>query len=146
MNQDSSIFDFSQDKESSFSPMPAGTYNLEITEAEATTTKAGDQRLKLTFSVIDGEYVGRKIWEGYNLTGVNQKAIEISRGQIKSMLKLSGRDNYQLKDPSELIGIQLAASVKIQEGKDGYSDKNTISSFKKKTTATKKTDTDTVPF
>lgn len=138
-----SLWDFSSDRETSFSPMPAGTYNLEITHVEDTLTKAGDKRLKVTFSVIDGEYVGRKIFEGYNLTGANQKAVEISRGQIKSLLKLSGRDNFQIKDPSELIGIQVSASVKVQEGKDGYSDKNTISSFKKKTAAKV---TEEVPF
>lgn len=128
----SSWLDLTDDKEATgFEPIPAGVYNLIVVGAEDTLTKNGDKRLKLVFSVADGDYAGRKIFEGYNLSG-NPKAVEISRSMIKRLMKCAGKESFVLKDPTDLLNTEVAASVKVQPGKDGYDPKNTVSSFKPK--------------
>lgn len=124
------MWSFENDKEVSFEPMPAGVYNVAVTSVEEKETKNGDKRLAMTFTVLDGEYVGRKIFEGYMLTG-SEKAVQIARGQLKSLLKVAGKD-FNLKGPEDFLGIEVAASVKIQAAKDGYDARNSISSFKPK--------------
>jgi len=125
------FLNLTEDKESSFDPIPAGTYNLIVTNAEETETKNKDKRIKLTFSVSEGEYAGRKIFEGYQLSG-NEKAVQIGRGQLKSLWKCAGHTEFIIKSAQDFNNIEIAASVKIQPGKDGYDAKNSISSFKPK--------------
>ncbi len=136
------FLDLTADKENSFEPIPAGIYNMIVSDVEDTATSKGDRRLRMTFTITDGEYVGRKIFEGYNLTG-NEKAVQISRGQLKALWKCAGHDAFVINHPSEFQNIEIAASVKIQPAKDGYDAKNTISSFKPKQ---KQADTTAVPF
>jgi hypothetical protein len=124
------MWSFENDKEVSFEPMPAGVYNVAVTNVEEKETKNGDKRLSMTFTVIDGEFVGRKIFEGYMLSG-SEKAVQIARGMLKSLLKVAGKD-FNLKGPEDFLGIEVAASVKIQAAKDGYDARNAISSFKPK--------------
>jgi hypothetical protein len=127
---ENTVWNFESDKESSFSPIPAGVYNLVVTHVEMKTTKKNDQRLNMTFTVTDGEFVGRKIFEGFMLSG-NEKAVQIARGQLKSLLKVAGKP-FEIKGPEEFMGIEVSASVKIQPSKDGYDERNNISTFKPK--------------
>lgn len=124
------MWDFSSDKESSYSPIPAGTYNMVVTAAEMKETKTGNQRLAVTFNVTDGEFAGRKVFDGYNMSGTEQ-AVQIGRGQVKSLLKAANKD-FNISGPEELIGIEISAAVKIQPAKDGYDESNKISYFKPK--------------
>lgn len=126
------LLDLSDDKEATFGPIPKGVYNMVVTEAEETVTKAGNKRINITFSITDGEYSGRKIWEGYNLTGENTKAVQISRGQLKALWKCAGHTDFRIESADKFIGIEVTASVKIQEGRDGFDDRNVISTFKPK--------------
>jgi hypothetical protein len=123
--------------------MPKGVYNLVVTEAEDTVTKAGNKRINMVFSVTDGQYAGRKIWEGFNLTGDNAKAVQISRGQLKSLWKCAGHSDFRIDSVDKFVGIEISASVKIQEGQNGYEDKNVISTFKPKA---KTSETSDIPF
>lgn len=127
------MWNFTDDKESSFDPIPPGVYNVVVAESEETSTKTFDKRLKMTLTVTDGDFAGRKIFDSMMLTG-NEKAVQIGRGRIKSLLKCGGK-SLDIKGPADLIGIEVAASVKIQKGTDGYDDRNSISSFKPKSQA-----------
>jgi hypothetical protein len=137
------LLDLTDDAESSFAPVPKGTYQLCVTDADEVVTKAGNKRINLTFSITAGEYAGRKIWEGYNLTGENTKAVQISRGQLKSLWKCAGHSDFRIESAQSFLGIEISASVKIQEGKNGYEDKNVISTFKPKAKTSESSD---VPF
>lgn len=125
-----SWLDLSNDKAPSSEPLPPGVYNLVVTKAEEKPTQKGDKRVQLEFSVADGEYAGRKIWEGYQLSG-NPKAVEIGRGQLKALWKCAGHTDFNIASPEQLLNLEIAASVKVKE-QDGYNPKNTISSFKPK--------------
>ena len=125
-----SWLDLSEDKESTFAPIPAGVYNLIVTDVEDTVTKKMDKRLNVTFTIADGEYQGRKIFEGYQLSG-NEKAVQIGRGQLKALWRCAGHDTFSIETPDQFLNIEIAASVKIKTSEE-YGDKNTISTFKPK--------------
>lgn len=124
-----SLWNFTDDKESTgFGVIPKGVYNASITEAKMKDTQKGDQRLNLTFTIQGGDYHGRKIFEGYNMSG-SEKAVQIGRGQLKAILKAGGK-GFEISGPEDFLGIELAISVKVIPEKDGYAEKNGVQGFK----------------
>lgn len=92
-------------------------------------TKAGDgSYLKLTFKVIEGEYINRLIWSNLNLDNPNPKAVEIAQRELSALCRAI--DVLDLEDSQQLHGIPLSGQVKIRKGTNGYADQNTISGFK----------------
>jgi len=47
---------------------PKGTMTLQVTSAESVVSKAGNPMLNLTCRVVDGDYVGRRIYERIVIT------------------------------------------------------------------------------
>lgn len=59
---------------SSFEVLPKGTYNAIVEEFEFTTSQSsGAPMIKCVYSIIDGEYAERKIFDYYVLTGEGAK-------------------------------------------------------------------------
>ena len=59
---------------SSFEVLPKGTYNAIVEEFEFTTSQSsGSPMIKCVYSIIDGEYADRKIFDYYVLTGEGAK-------------------------------------------------------------------------
>ena len=121
------MWNFTNDKEASFDLIPNGVYQVIVDKAEEGTTKAGDPKLSMTFVITDGEYQGRKVFSNFNLGG-NEKAVQIARGQLKSLLKCAGK-SLDIKGPHEFYGCEVLASIKIKKD-DAYGDKNIVSFFK----------------
>jgi hypothetical protein len=112
-----------------FDPIPPGRYNVMLTDSDYMPTKAGDGHyLKLTFKVIEGEYINRLIWSNLNLDNPNPKAVEIAQRELSALCRAC--DRLQIDDSQELHGIPISAQVKIRKGTGGYADQNTISAFK----------------
>lgn len=58
----------------SFEVLPKGTYNAIVEEFEFTTSQSsGSPMIKCVYSIIDGEYADRKIFDYYVLTGEGAK-------------------------------------------------------------------------
>lgn len=113
----------------SIEPIPPGRYTVMITDSDFVQTKAGDGHyLKLTFKVIDGEYINRLIWTNLNLDNPNPKAVEIAQRELSAICRAV--DVLEVEDSQQLHGIPMSAQVKIRKGTDGYADQNTISGFK----------------
>ena len=73
----STDFDFTKfdadtiDTSDNYDPIPEGTYECVVEKTEMLPTKKGDgSYLKLTFSVIDGQYDGRKFFTNFNLVAL----------------------------------------------------------------------------
>lgn len=118
--------DFSNITGGDFEPIPAGDYTLEIEEVKEQVSKAGNQMLNITFSVIDeGEYKGRKIFEHYVLT---EKAL----WRLKELFIALGKDvdGVVAFDPQELVGEIFIGNVIIEES-EGYEPRNRIKKHKK---------------
>lgn len=59
---------------SSFEVLPKGTYNAIVEEFEFTTSQSsGAPMIKCVYSIIDGEFAERKIFDYYVLTGEGAK-------------------------------------------------------------------------
>lgn len=62
------------EESSSFEVLPKGTYNAIVEEFEFTTSQSsGAPMIKCVYSIIDGEYAERKIFDYYVLTGEGAK-------------------------------------------------------------------------
>ena len=63
-----SAFDSNQhDDMNNFDPIPAGEYIVKITNSDIVKTKDGAGKyISLEYTVIQGEFKGRKIWQNLN--------------------------------------------------------------------------------
>lgn len=63
-----------EEQASSFEVLPKGTYNAIVEEFEFTTSQSsGSPMIKCVYSIIDGEYANRTIFDYYVLTGEGAK-------------------------------------------------------------------------
>ena len=63
-----------EESTSSFEVLPKGTYNAIVEEFEFTTSQSsGAPMVKCVYSIIDGEFAERKIFDYYVLTGEGAK-------------------------------------------------------------------------
>lgn len=63
-----------EEQASSFEVLPKGTYDAIVEEFEFTTSQSsGSPMIKCVYSIIDGEYTDRKIFDYYVLTGEGAK-------------------------------------------------------------------------
>ena len=121
--------DLSGVKSSSFSPIPEGTYNLMVDEADVKDTKAGTgQYINCKMKIVGGEYDGRFIFTTFNFKNDNAKAVEIGLQQLKNFMECAGMTDFALKNVVDLVGHKAGAVIKIKS--DSYGDKNVVSYYK----------------
>ncbi len=97
----------------SFDPIPAGKYSAMIVESERKQTSAGTgERLSLTWLIVEGEYEGRKVFDGINLVNPNPKAVEISMRQLSSICRALGK--LRIQDSAELHDIPCEIKVGVR--------------------------------
>jgi hypothetical protein len=105
-------------------PFPNGKYVMAIIESETVPTKAGDgTRLNLTFEILDGEYKGRRMWEGLNIKNPNPDTQKWALADLSAICHATGV--MQLSNASQLHNIPMVVSTKIkqQEGTDDTGEK-----------------------
>ncbi len=56
-------------------PVPAGTYDVKIATAEATTSGSGHTSLTITGEIADGPHQGRKVRDSLMLDSVNEERL-----------------------------------------------------------------------
>jgi hypothetical protein len=108
-----------------FEPLPPGRYLVQIVTSEMRPTKDGmGQYLWLEMDVLEGEYVGRKLFDRLNLVNGNPTTVEIAQRTLSAICRAIGR--MQVQDSEELHLIPLIADVKVKPPKDGYDASNTM--------------------
>ena len=109
-----------------FSVIPAANYNAQIVKSDIVPTKAKTgTRMNIQFKIIDGDFKGRIIFAGYNITNPNEQAVEISRKEIKSICDAIGKPNG-IRDTNELHNIPLQIKVVITPADGKYAEKNEV--------------------
>jgi hypothetical protein len=74
-----------------YDPLPEAFYTCSISKVEDKATKAGTGRyLEFTFTIIDGDYSGRKLWSRVNYDNPSIKAVEIATKQLTSIAHATG--------------------------------------------------------
>lgn len=107
------------------SPIPPGEYHLSVVGAEVRESKTGNPYVSVQYRIEDGQpHANRRIFEIYMLGG-NERSVEISRQSLSKLLVANGHEN--LTDPSQLLNAHVWGGVKIEEGTNGYADKNRVS-------------------
>ena len=111
-------FDANQhDTTDNFTPIPAGLYKITMEESELKDTSAKTGKyLNCKFSVLEGQYKGRKLFHMINLVNPNQQCVEIgmkSLAQIGKAVKIP-----KPADSTQLHGLPLMGRVAVV--KDEY--------------------------
>lgn len=119
-----------------FAPIPSGEYPAQIVESDMKPTKNSDgQYLELTYSVLDGEFKGRKVWVRLNLDNPNAQAVEIANRQFKSIQEAAGvlnpTQSEQLHYKPHTIRVELIpAGTPQKRGGATQKDSNEIRGWK----------------
>jgi hypothetical protein len=115
-----------------FDPLPAGWYNVVIinTEMKPNGPNAKDpdgKQMEITLQVIDGEHVGRKLFDRLNLVNSNPTATEIAFKTLKAIYNAIGV--AKVDDSSQMHGIPLKAKVKLRAKTAEYDANNEIQGY-----------------
>ena len=100
-----------------FEPVPAGIYDVQVTDADVKTTKNGDgQYIWLELTIVKTpEYNGRKIFANITVSNPSQKAMDIGRAQIMDLCEIFSFTSG-FNDTDMLKNQLLKVKVKVQEG------------------------------
>ena len=113
----------SVEAQTGFDPIPAGTYIVQVTDSKVLESKAGNPMVFWEFTVVDGEFSGRKLWDYMTLNN------EISLRRLKSLAVAAGHPNPDyVNDSEEMHGLYAKIKVKLTDD-EKYGAKNNISSF-----------------
>lgn len=114
-----------------FEPIQVSWQPMILVEAKKKETKAGTGHyMNATFKVIEGEFAGRMVFSIFNLDNPNERATEISRGQLANLMKAVDVEELDdMWDWSELFSKPFAARLKVIPAKGEYDAKNDIGRF-----------------
>ena len=105
--------------------LPPGKYVVQIVASEMRVTKDGmGQYLWLELDVLEGDAMGRKLFDRLNLVNNNPSTVEMAQRTLSAICHATGR--MQVQDSEELHLIPMLADVRVQPPKNGYGESNTI--------------------
>ncbi|MCL2624372.1 MAG: DUF669 domain-containing protein [Planctomycetaceae bacterium] len=112
-------FDASQvDPSVPFEAIPSDKYLVEITDSEMKPTKNGSGTLlQLEYTVIEGEYKNRKIWDRLCIKHTNQQTVKIALANLSAICHAIGVMKPQ--DSAELHHIPFHVTVKCKSDDSG---------------------------
>lgn len=122
-------FDATQvDPSTAYEPLPPGKYLVEITESEMKATKSGNgEMLQLEYTVIDGEFKNRKIWDRLCLRHSNPQTVEIAEANLSAICHATGV--MQLSDSVQLHHSPFVISVKCKVDESTGETHNEVKSY-----------------
>ncbi len=113
----------------SLDPLPAGWYNAAIDSSEMKPTKDGlGSYLELRFSVLDGQYAGRKVFARLNLRNANVQAQEIAYQDLSAICHAT--NIIQLNDSTQLHNVPLKIKLSVRAASGDYEASNDIKGYK----------------
>jgi hypothetical protein len=122
----------------------AGKYPAVIKTCFFKPTKAGTGHyLDIMLEITEGEAKGAKLFHKFNIINKSERAMSIGQDQLNGALRSVGYfkgvntlKNGKLFDiegiKTLLIGKEVTATIKVEAGTNGFSDRNTITSFGKR--------------
>ena len=99
--------------------IPVGYYPVTITETEIKeTSKKSGSILALTYTVINGEYKGRKLFNNLNIINANAQAVEIAQRDLSAICHATGV--MVVDDTSKLHNIPFELKVGMRKPDPEY--------------------------
>jgi len=119
-----------EDSLTDYSPIPSGDYIAVIKSSQyRQNKKKTGHYLQFIFSIIEGKYKGRNLFENCNLDNPNQVAVEIANKTLNSICQAC--DKVGVEDSEELHDIPMTIRVKKVESTPSQPESNDIIGFKK---------------
>jgi hypothetical protein len=105
----------------SFEALPAGWYNVTITNAEVKQTQAGTgSYIGLRLDVTGPTHQGRVVFCNLNINNPTPKAEEIGRQQLNQIMGALGLT--VIRDSDQIIGGSVQAKVTVKKDDDSRND------------------------
>lgn len=118
--------------ESNFLAIPAGDYQVTITDASLNDTKSGNgQYIKLKMTITGPTHQGRVLFANLNIRNQSAKAEEIGLQQLGELMRAAGLT--KVEDTDELVGSSVVVKVsRVQDADYGDDEgfKNEVKAFK----------------
>ncbi len=109
-------------------PVPPGDYLLQVSDSGIEPTKDGKGKiLKCTFTVVEGKYKNRRIFERFNIMNASKEAEEIAFAKLSSLCRACGK--MEISDSGQLHGIPFKAKVGVRAGTNGFEPSNVIKTY-----------------
>lgn len=132
-----------EDEKGSYEPMPAGWYQVRISEADVAITKSGTgQMIKMTLDVIGPSHEGRKVWTNLNIKNDSEVAERIGKQQLGKVMRACNLPS--LNDTDQLIGGTMEVKLVIKQDPE-YGDKNEVKDYRAMSSAVAPTATASAP-
>lgn len=101
--------------------LPDGTYLVTVEDSAMKETKDGKgQYLEFTYTILDGDHKGKRIWDRMNLINDNATSVEIAEKQLAQLCKACKKPNA--KDSDELKGSNFTVVYGAQKKNPEYSE------------------------
>lgn len=108
--------------------VPAGWYIVSADESMIRPTKDGaNAYTQFRFSILDGQYKGRKLFARFNLQHANPQTSEIAQRGLSALCHAV--NVLQLQDTAQIHDIPLKVRVTVKKD-EGYEPSNEIRSYK----------------
>lgn len=113
----------------SFVPIPAGVYLAQVVESDVRALKSGSgEAVSLTFEVLQGQYVTRKVFANLNVRHTSAEAERIAQQQLSALCHAAGV--IHLQDTTQLHMRPVQIRVKVRKDDTGlYGDRNEITGY-----------------
>lgn len=122
---ESLVFNLNDVEETSgeFEVLPKGTYEAVVEEFEFTTSQAGSPMIKAVYTITDGEFEGRKIFDYYVLAG---EAAKYALPKLKQLMtrvcpdiNISAFNPVQIAEEGSVLNRTCQIKVAITTQKKG---------------------------
>ena len=101
--------------------IPVAWYPMTITASETKeTSKKNGSMLALEFTIIDGQYKGRKFFSNLNLVNANAQAVEIAYAELSAICHATGV--MVVNDSQQLHNIPMDVKVGMRKPDPTYPD------------------------
>jgi len=111
---------------SGFELLPAGEYDIEVLEAEERLSQKGNQMIALTLQARHPDGYDARVWD-YLVS------VQAAVFKIKMFCEATGLQQQFERGrltAEECVGRRAKATVIIDEGRDGFSDRNSIQEYR----------------
>lgn len=116
-------------RENNYELLPAGKYTCLVSDSVIQPLKSGNgTALKLTITVLQEGYAGRKLFSNLNVQHTNPTAEQIAQQQLRELCDAIGIS--RMTDTAELHNKPFIARVKIRKSTDPqYEDQNEVAGY-----------------